>query len=353
MLSTVFPAGPARNRAFAIWGGVSAAGGALGLIAGGLLVSAAGWRWIFFINVPVGVACVLIGRKVLPGSSAQGGERQPLPDLWGATTLIAGVGLLALGFVNAPQWGWASAQVVASLTGAAAFVALFLLRSARHPSPIISFDLMRIRSFTIANVVAFLLSTSFSAMLLSYTLWAQTVWGYSALRTGLAYAPGTFLMPLVAAMSGRLIKRLGAPAVIAIGLGLMSAGMIWWAAAAQLRPDYPGMLLAGAILTPVGSVLALATTIGVVTRDLPPTAFATGSGINGLVRQVGFVVGVSMFIAVVGTGRHGQALVSAFQHGWIVAAAVGLAGSASAFLLLIKARSRAEVPAAVRAPSAR
>jgi EmrB/QacA subfamily drug resistance transporter len=332
-LGLLLAAYPPDRRAWAIrtMTAIGGFGVALAPIIGGLLTSV-NWRWIFFINAPIGLACVLAGRKVLPDSEA--GERGPLPDLLGSLLLILGVGLLALGIVNAPGWGWTSVRVIASLIGAAAFITLFYYRSARHPSPVISFDLLRIRGFATANVVSFLFSTSFSAMLLSYMLWSQTVWGYSALKTGLAYAPGTFLMPLVAASSGRLIKRLGAPAVIALGVGLMTAGVIWWAVTAQVRPDYPAMLLPGAVLTPVGSVLALVTVIAVVTKDLPPTAFATGSAINSMVRQVAFVVGISVFVATLGTAHSGHALVAAFQRGWIITAAVGAAAALSSLLLL-------------------
>jgi EmrB/QacA subfamily drug resistance transporter len=323
-LGLLLAAFPAEKRAAAI-SGLTAIGGvgvALAPIIGGSLANV-DWRWIFLINLPIGVLSLIVGQKVLPAARIE--DRTPLPDLLGSLLLIVGVGLLALGVVKAPEWHWSSGRVLGSLAGAAVFVTLFLLRSARHPSPVVSFDLWRIPSFSLANLASILFALCFSSMLLSFMLWSQTVWGFSALKTGIAYAPGTFLMPFVAILAGRLAKKIGAGAVIAIGCTILTAGVIWWAVTATIEHDYLFMLLPGAILTPIGSIMTLTTVIAVVTKDLPPTAFATGSAVNTMVRQIGFVVGVSAFVAALGTATTPETLVPAFQHGWTFTAICGAA----------------------------
>jgi EmrB/QacA subfamily drug resistance transporter len=341
-LGLLLAAFPPERRTAAI-SGLTAIGGvgvALAPIIGGALANA-DWRWIFVINLPIGVFSLLVGQRVLPSSKAA--ERGPLPDLLGSVLLILAVGLLALGVVKAPEWGWSSGRVLGSFAGAALFLVVFLVRSSRHPSPVVSFDLWRIPSFSLANVASILFAICFSAMLLSFMLWCQSVWGYSALKTGLAFAPGTFLMPIVATFSGRLARRISPGGVIALGCALLSAGVLWWASTAQVAPNYLGMVLPGAILTPVGAILTLTTVIAVVTKDLPPTAYATGSAVNTMIRQIGFVVGVSVFVATIGTAATPEALKTAFQHGWIFTAASGVAAVLVSLLLI---RRPAPKPAA-------
>jgi EmrB/QacA subfamily drug resistance transporter len=319
-----------RGGAVRAWTAAGAVAAALAPIIGGALAYL-DWRWIFLINLPVGVVSFVVGRRVLPETPK--GSQGPLPDLFGSLLLIVGVSLIALGLVKAPDWGWNSAQVIGCLVGGLVVSAAFFGRSARHPSPVVSFSLLRIRSFSMANLAALVFSACFSVMLFSLMLWSQNVWGYSALQIGLAMAPGTFLMPVVALRSGALVKRLGAPVVAALGCGLLTAGTAWWAITAQVTPDYPVMLLPGLLLTAVGSILATTTLVTIVTRDLPAASFATGSAINLMVRQVGFVIGISVFIAILGAPRGAEEVKAAFQHGWIVAAALGVCSMVIALML--------------------
>jgi EmrB/QacA subfamily drug resistance transporter len=322
-LGLLLAAYPAQRRAAAVraWTAAGGVAAALAPIVGGALVYL-DWRWIFLINLPFGVAAVILGRRVLPATPP--GERGPLPDLAGALLLVIGVSLFALGLIQAPTWGWLSAGTIGCLAGGLAVIAGFLARSAKHPSPVVSFELLRIRSFSLANIAALVFSICFSAMLFSLMLWSEDVWRYSALQIGLALVPGTFLMPIVALRSGALTKRFGAAPVAALGCFLLASGVLWWAFAAQPHPNYVWMLLPGAILTPVGAILTTVTLVGIVTKDLPPASFATGSAINMMIRQVGFVIGVSVFIAALGSPRTPVEMTTAFQRGWIVAGAFGI-----------------------------
>jgi EmrB/QacA subfamily drug resistance transporter len=319
-LALLLAAYPPERRAAAIRTlvGVGGVGLAIAPIIGGLLVDI-GWRWIFLINVPVGLAAYFLGSRVLPQSRTA--DRGPMPDLVGSSQLIIGIAAIALGLVKAPEWGWTSPRVIGCLVGAVVVLVAFAHRSARHPNPVISIELMRIRSFGLTNVVTLLFIIPFAATLLSVTLWSENVWNYSALQTGLALAPGTFLMPFVAAGSGKLINRIGAASVIALGSALVAGAVVWWTLTAQPEPNYVWVLLPGTIMFPVGAILALTTLISVVTKDLPPTAFATGSAINTTIRQIGIVIGVSMFVAALGTPHTLAETQAGFQRGWAIAAA--------------------------------
>jgi MFS family permease len=194
--------------------------------------------------------------------------------------------------------------------------------------------LFRARSFTGATVVMLLFSMSFGAMLLSIVLWAQDDWGWSALRTGLAVAPGPIMVPLFSFLvAGRLIARFGPAVVVGVGSSVLAAGIIWWALAIGLRPDYPGGMLGGMLLTGVGVGLTLPTLMATAAGSLPPPSFASGSAVITMVRQVGMAIGVAVLVAVLGAPDTSVARLTAFQHGWWAIAAIALIGAVAAVLL--------------------
>ena len=313
-----------RHGAVRAWTAVGGAAAALGPVVGGLLV-AASWRWVFYVNVPIGLLAVTIGWLRLPNVP---GHPVKAPDALGATLLTAGVALLSLGLVEGNNWGWGSARVIAALVIAVVLLTFFLAHLLRHHNPLFDPKLFRIRAFSGASAVALIFSTAFGAMLLSIVLWMQNVWGWSALHTGLAFAPGPLMVPLFGFLvTGRLIARFGPGRVIAAGATIYAAGVGWWALRAGLHPNYLGQVLPGTICTGIGVGLTLPTFMATGTSALPPEAFATGSAVVNMLRQVGLAVGVSVFVAVVGTPAAGPASLTAFQHGWEVIAAIGLAAA--------------------------
>ena len=298
---------------------------------GGLLV-AASWRWVFFVNVPIGLAALVVGWRRLPQVT---GHPVPRPDALGAVLVTAGVGLLTLGLVKGNDWGWGSATTVIVLAAAVAALALFALNCARARNPLIDPSLFRIRAFTGSSVVAIVFSIAFGAMLLSIVLWDQQVWGWSALQTGLGVAPGPLMVPLFAFLvAGRLIARFGPGRVIAAGATIYAAGATWWTLRAGLTPDYAGEMLPGMLMTGIGVGLTLPTFMSTGASALPPQAFATGSGVLNMLRQVGLAVGVAVLVAVIGTPHTGAQQLAAFQDGWIVIASAALLAAISGGVLL-------------------
>jgi EmrB/QacA subfamily drug resistance transporter len=327
-----------RQGAVRAWTAIGGLAAALGPVVGGLLV-AASWRWVFYVNVPIGLAAIVVGWRRLPQVP---GHPVARPDALGALLITTGVGALTLGLVKGNDWGWGSVQTVVVLAAAVAALALFALHCARARNPLIDGALFRIRAFSGSSVVAIVFSIAFGAMLLSLVLWCQDVWGWSALQTGLGVAPGPLMVPLFAFLvTGRLIARFGPGRVIAAGSTIYAAGATWWTLHAGLDPNYAGQMLPGMLMTGIGVGLTLPTFMSTGAAALPPHAFATGSAVVNMLRQVGLAVGVAVLIAVIGTPHTGAQQLAAFQDSWIVIAATALLAALSGAVLLRPRRDRA------------
>jgi EmrB/QacA subfamily drug resistance transporter len=320
-----------RQAAVRAWTAVGGAAAALGPVVGGLLV-AASWRWVFLVNVPIGLGALVVGWRRLPEVP---GHPIPRPDAFGALLVTGGVGALSLGLVKGGDWGWGSRTTVGVLTTAVVALAIFVAHCLRHHNPLVDPALFRIRAFSGASVVATLFSMAFGAMLLSIVLWEQDVWGWSALRTGLSIAPGPLMVPIFSFLvTGRAIARFGPAAVSAVGSVVFAVGVAWWALAIGLQPDYAGSVLGGMVLTGVGVGLTLPTYLSTAAASLPPHAFATGSAVVNMLRQVGLAVGVAVLIAILGSATEPAQRLAAFQHGWtVIAATAVVSGVAGAIAL--------------------
>ncbi len=303
-----------------LWVAFGGLGAALGPVIGGLLVSI-DWRWVFLVNVPIGLVAAVIGLRRLPDPRGDGG---PLPDLFGTALFIGSVAALVLGLVKGSDWGWTSAGVLVSFAAAVICAIGFAISSARHHSPVLDPALLRAPNFGLMAANSVFFQIAFAGMLLTIVLWGQDVWGWSALRTGLAIAPGPLVVPVVAVLAGRLIARIGAGSVIAAGGIAFAAGVVWWATAVTLRPDYLGGILGGMLVTGLGVGLTLPTAFAAGTSGLPPQRFATGSAVLSMTRQIGLAIGVAVVVATLGSPAGPDETLSAFQRTWYVAAAVAV-----------------------------
>lgn len=324
---------PARRagavRAWTAMGGLAAA---IGPVVGGLLLTAS-WRWVFLVNVPVGVVAFVVGWRRLP---AVPGHPIVRPDAAGVVLATAGVGLLTFGLVQGPDWGWSSVPSVSVLVAGIVMLGMLVGHCLTARSPLVDPDLFRSREFTVASIIALSFSAAFAAMLLSIVLWEQGAWGWSALRTGLSISPGPLMVPLMSFLvAGRLIRRYGAAVVIILGSLAYGTGMAWLALAVTAAPNYISSVLAGMILTGIGVGLTLPTLMATGTAALPSHALATGSAVINMIRQTGLAFGVAALVAVLGTGAvEGTAGLSSFRHAWWLTAALSLVGIIPALLLL-------------------
>ena len=316
-----------KAKAVRIWAAIGALAAAFGPAVGGLLVQAS-WRWVFIVNVPVGIAGLLAARRFVPDSRDLAVTR--VPDVVGAVSIAMGIAALSLGLVKGPDWGWTSYADVVAFAVAAVGVAGFLLRSARHPLPVVELALLRVRAFAWSNVTAVLFSVAFAGGLLAMVLWLQDVWGYSALRAGLALAPGPLMVPVFAAVAQRVSGRVPVGVIAAAGCFLFGLGTALVAVRVGAHPSYAADVLPGWLVGGVGVGFAFPTIVSAATADLPPARAATGSAVVTMARQIGLVLGVSVLVAVVGAPHGYAALHAGFRHAWWVITAVAAVAAVTA-----------------------
>jgi EmrB/QacA subfamily drug resistance transporter len=324
-----------RARAVAAWGAVGGVAAALGPVLGGLLVQV-NWRWVFLINVPVGIVAIVAGRRVLPEVRPDGAGRWP--DFVGAVLLTISIAALSLSLVKGDDWGWSAPRTVGGFVAAFVLLLAFVFRSNRHPVPVLELQLLRVRAFSVATVAASLFTVAFAAVILSMVLWCEDVWRFSALKTGLALAPGPLALPPVAMLSGPLARRIGNGTVAALGNLMFGCGVLSWLFLVGIVPRYAPEVLPGLLITGIGVGLALPTLISASATALPPQRFATGSGILNMARQIGAVLGVAVLVSVLGAARSPSTALIAFRHGWDAVVAVSALAVLASLLLLRRDR---------------
>ena len=335
-LSLLLAAYPPQGRAGAVrawtaFGGVAAS---LGPVVGGLLV-AANWRLVFLVNVPVGLAALVVGARMLPRLAGQDVER---PDPFGALLVTGGVAALTLGVVQGGSWGWGSPRIVTALIAAALLLGGLAAHTLRSRTPLIHPSLFASPAFSGSSVIAVFFSIGMGAMLLSIVLFLQEVWGWSALRAGLAIAPGPLMVPFFSFLvTGRLARRFGPGVTSAVGSLSFAAGVAWWALGATAAPDYATGVLGGMVLTGVGVGLTLPILMSSAATSLPAASYATGSAVVNMLRQTGLALGVAITVAILG----GAADPAAFHRTWWVTAAISLLAIVPALTVLHRDRGRA------------
>jgi EmrB/QacA subfamily drug resistance transporter len=323
-LGLVLPLFPAARRAPVIgaWAAIGAVGASLAPPLGGLLVEAS-WRWIFVVNVPLGVLAIVLALRMVP--EIRDPQAKRLPDLPGIAVLIAAVGLLTLGLAQGPGWGW-DARVWSAFALAAVLGAVFLRRSARHPAPVVELALLRVPAFALASLSTFLFSAGFAGLLFGNVLFLTQVWNYSILEAGFAFAPGPMLAATTAALSGRFNDRVRPAALGVPGGFLFAAGCGYWISRAGLEPHYVADLLPGQILTGTGVGLMLPAFTATAAATLPPERLATGIAVQTMFRQLGAALGLAAWVAIAGTPSPGEVL-DAFESGWMFMAIVAVGAS--------------------------
>jgi EmrB/QacA subfamily drug resistance transporter len=325
-LGLLLPAFPQRQHTLVvgIWAGVAAVAGSSGPPVGGLLV-AVNWRLIFLINVPIGIATLIGGTLVLPEIRASRGTR--LPDPVSAVSLLAAVTLLVYATIQGTAWGWTSPGVLGVLAGAALATVATVTRTLRHPNALIEASLFRSREFTGAALALLLIFIGFAAFLLSTVLFLTDTWHYSALRAGLAIAPGPLAAAVFAVNAGRISARLGRSVQAATGAGLIAAGAAFWLTRAPAHPAYVAGFLPGLIIAGAGAGLAQAPLFAAAST-LPPHRATTASAVLNMSRQVGSAIGVAILVALLGSSR--PTVLPAFHRGWTLIVIVGVCAALAA-----------------------
>jgi EmrB/QacA subfamily drug resistance transporter len=320
-LGLLLPAfGPARKgAAIGLWSAVGGAAAAFGPPIGGLLVQAS-WRWVFLVNLPISLVALVVGMRVLREIKDPVAHKA---DLLGAVFLSVAVGSLAAAIVEGSNWGWTSFSILGAFGLSALATAALVVRSSRHPNPIIEPAVIRHRAVALADASSLVFFAGFGAMVLGGVLFLTGVWHEPVLRAGFMIAPGPLVASIAAFPGGLLGARFSHRAVGTVGSLLFAASALWWMTRVGVTPDYVGAYLPGSLLGGIGVGLMLPALGGAATAPLPPERSATGTALYAMCRQIGLALGVSCLVAVLGTAT-GLNAVHAFHHAWIFMAACSL-----------------------------
>ena len=349
ILTTAFPA-QRRGAIVGIYGGLAGLAVAVGPLVGGAVTEGLDWHWIFWINVPLGVAASLLSLRLLPESYGVAARL----DLPGVALVTAGVVGMVWGLARTTQAGWGSAEVIIALAGGAVLLAGFFAWEARAAEPMLPLRLLRIRAFAAGNATGFLMTGStFSAAFL-ITQYLQFALGYSPLATGLRLLPWFGTPMLIAPAAGALSDRIGRRPVIATGLLLQAAGFAWVAATASASGSTLGLVLA-LLVAGVGVSMALPTVPVAVLSAVQPAEMGKASGISTMMQRFGAVFAIAIVTSVFGAfGGLGSAagVTSGLRPGVAVAAGLSLLGALTALGITARRRSPVAEPQPAEVPIA-
>jgi EmrB/QacA subfamily drug resistance transporter len=307
-----------RHVAIGVWAATGGVAAALGPPLGGLLVQA-DWRWVFLVNLPVGLAGLAFGMRTLVERREHGAGR---PDVLGAAGVIVAIGSLVLAIVEGQAWGWTSPAILGLLVLSALLLPAIWRRSETQPSPIIEPAMLRVRSFGLAVAASLLFFCGFGALLLSGVLFLTSVWHESVLTTGLMLFPGPAMATSFSIPSARLGARVGYRIPGVVGALLFAAGSLFFITQTGNTPAYVSEYLPGALVGGAGVGLVIPTLTGAGASSLAPERFATGAAVLTMGRQIGAALGVAVLVAVLGTSTSTAA---DFHSGWLITVTGGLA----------------------------
>jgi EmrB/QacA subfamily drug resistance transporter len=358
ILMTTFREGAERNTALGIWGAVGASGGTVGVLLGGILTDTIGWEWIFFLNVPVGLAVIAVSPALLRESRADAGHRRF--DVAGAVSVTAAVGLLVYALVEAESAGWASGQTLGLIGASAALFALFSVVELRSRAPIMPFSIFRIRAVTGSNVAGFALGGAVFGMIFILTLYMQQVLSYSPLETGVAWLAMSLTALISSVVSSVLVTRVGTRIPLAVGLVVAAVGLLLLARipadGAYVSDLLPGLLVTGLGLGSAFVALSIGALDGVSDRDA-----GLASGLVNTTQQVGGALGVAV-LSTLAISRSdelladgaatGVALTEGFQIALIAAAGFAVAGALAVLALVRRGAQPEPAPEALAAEAA-
>src|SRR5215216_2337111 len=354
ILATTFAEGAERNKALAVWGAVAGSGGAVGVLAGGMLTEWAGWEWVLFVNTPIGIAAALIAPRIFSESRD---ESNPSWDVAGAVTVTAGLAILVYTLVDANDAGWGSTQTIALGTLSLALLASFIVIELRRRYPLIPFAIFKLRTLRGANMIGLLLGMSLFAMFFFISLYMQQVLGYDPLKAGLAYLPLAGLIIISAGGASQLVARFGFKPVLIVGLLFTAAGLFWFSQVSASGGSYVGDVLFPEMLAAVGLGLSFVpVTIGSVTGTKPSEA-GLASGLINTSQQVGGALGLAV-LATIATNRTDTvfesgvrepavALTEGFQDAFLAGGIMALVAAVLA-MVLISSRDSRELAEAAR-----
>jgi EmrB/QacA subfamily drug resistance transporter len=334
ILTTTFAEGSARNRAVGIWGAMGGAGGAAGVLLGGVLTDLLSWRWILFINVPIGLLAAITAQRLIMESRNAGRTRDF--DLRGALSATIGLSLLVLGIVRTDQTGWGDSSTLILIgAGLALLVGFVVIEGRFAKTPLMPLRIYRSRTLSAANVVVLLVGGSSFGMWFFVSLYLQQVLGYSPIRAGLAFLPMTICIVVGSTFASRVVGRTGAKPLLVAGMASLTLGLAWFAEISATG-SYISDMLFPSLLTALGIGLAFVPATISAVAGVAPQEAGLASGLVNTARLFGGALGLAILAAIAtsrtnsdlhhaGTSAH-AALTSGFQLAFVISAAFSLIG---------------------------
>jgi EmrB/QacA subfamily drug resistance transporter len=349
VITTTFAEGSERTKALSIWAAIASGGSAVGLLLGGIITEALSWEWIFFINVPIGVAIVFAALRLVPNSKVEGGSRHF--DLVGAVSVTAGLLVLVYAIVKAQTWGWGSGSTLGLAALAVALLAAFVWIERGSPFPLVRLGLFRLRSLAVGNGVFLLVVGGLFGMFFFASLYLQNILGYSPITTGFAFLPVTVGIMMGAVTAQQLVPKRGVRPVMLTGLIVAAIGLAILGVSTQVDGSYLGVL-GGLFPMSVGMGVAFVSLTLVATTNVDQNDAGLASGIFNTSQQVGGALGLAVLSTLAndrtsgiladltGQPTHAQAqnaLVEGFQLAFFVSAGLAALG---ALLIAVLLRQR-------------
>jgi EmrB/QacA subfamily drug resistance transporter len=344
IVATTFRDGAERNKALGIWGAVAGSGGAAGVLLGGVLTEYVGWEWVLWVNVPIGIAAAALAPRLIAETRNEDETRHF--DVAGAATITIGLSALVYALLDAPDAGWGSTQTIGILAAAAILLIAFVAIERRSQAPLVPFRIFRLRTITGANVVGILVGASLFSMFYFISLYMQQVLGYSAIKAGLCYLPLAVSIILSAGLASGLVTKVGFKPVLATGMALIAAGLLWFS---QISPDgtFLADILGPSLLAAVGLGFAfvpvtIAAVSGVADREQ-----GLASGLINTSQQVGGALGLAVLAAIanseIGTSRDPGVLTDGFASAFLVGSGFAIIGLLATFFLIRNSDSKAHM----------
>src|SRR3984885_11166132 len=354
IITTTFAEGAERNRALGIWGAVAGLGGAAGVLLGGILTSGLSWRWVLFVNVPIGLIAAMLAPRLLLESRAENGTEGF--DVPGAVTVTAGLALLVYTVVDAVNVGWGSTGTLLRLAGSAALLVAFVVIESRQRHPLMPFSIFRLRTLRGANIVGLLIGMSLFSMFFFISLYLQDVLGYSPIQTGIAYLPLAVGIILSAGVASALVTKLGFKTPLILGMLFIAGGLIWFSRVPGHGGHFYSDVLGPSLLAAVGLGLAFVPVTIAAVSGIQPNEAGLASGLINTSQQVGGALGLAI-LATIANSRtldllhaggvdRGVALTKGFDRAFLIGAGFAILGAILTAVMISSSDSRAHVQAA-------
>jgi EmrB/QacA subfamily drug resistance transporter len=344
IVTTTFKDGAERNKALGVWGAVAGSGGAAGVLLGGVLTEWLGWEWVLWVNVPVSLIAFALSPRLLAETRAEGETRAF--DVAGAVTVTAGLSVLVYALVDANNAGWGSSQTIGLLALSGVLLAAFVAIELRARKPLVPFSIFRIRTLTGANVVGLLVGASLFSMFFFISLYMQQVLGYSAIHAGLSYLPLALVIMASAGIASQLVTKLGYKPVLAAGMLMIVAGLLWFSRV-SVGGSFLSDILGPSLFAAAGLGFAFVTTTIAAVSGVEEDEAGLASGLINTSQQVGGALGLAVLSSIATSYTDNIAdlhdLTEGFRAAFLGGAAIAFLGFILTLILISNRDSRAHV----------